>query len=168
MTLKELSIKSGVALATLSRIENGRMTGTIESHMNICRAMEISLPDLYRELDRSDKRVEIINRKTNSEVFVHSRHASSEMLASNVLKKKMMPVMIKIARLGHTHSEENKPGVEKFIYVLDGRIDAVIGGKSYPMSRNDTLYFDSSLPHQFYNKGAGEARVVCVTCPPAL
>ena len=29
MTLVELAEKSGVALATLSRIENGRMTGTL-------------------------------------------------------------------------------------------------------------------------------------------
>ena len=30
MTLVELAQKSGVALATLSRMENGRMTGTLE------------------------------------------------------------------------------------------------------------------------------------------
>jgi phosphoribosylamine-glycine ligase len=43
ITLLELSEKSGVALATLSRIENGKMTGTLKSHMNICKTLEIDI-----------------------------------------------------------------------------------------------------------------------------
>ena len=53
MTLLELSNTSGVALATLSRMENGKMTGTLESHMNICKALEVNLPDLYKDAIRT-------------------------------------------------------------------------------------------------------------------
>ena len=41
LTLLKLSEMSKVALATLSRIETGKMTGTLESHMQIARALEI-------------------------------------------------------------------------------------------------------------------------------
>jgi len=96
MTLAELSKKSGVALATLSRMENGRMTGTLDSHINICRALEISLPDLYKDLSVSKKAVELHSRKrVAQDVFVHNRRSSSEMLASNAINKKMMPILIR-------------------------------------------------------------------------
>ncbi len=168
MTLLELSDKSGVALATLSRMENGKMTGTLESHINICKALEISLPDLYRDLEASAKTVDVQTKKTRTDVFVHDKKSTSEMLAPNVLRKKMMPTMIKIAKGGNTHNEETKPGIEKFAYVLDGKVEANIGEGRYVLGRGDTLYFESSAPHCFRNVGAGEARLICVITPPAL
>ena len=39
MTLTELSEKSGVQLATLSRMENMKMTGTLESHIAIAQTL---------------------------------------------------------------------------------------------------------------------------------
>jgi transcriptional regulator with XRE-family HTH domain len=38
LTLTELSLKSGVQLATLSRIENNKMSGTVKSHKSIAQA----------------------------------------------------------------------------------------------------------------------------------
>ncbi|MDP3790355.1 MAG: helix-turn-helix transcriptional regulator, partial [Candidatus Omnitrophota bacterium] len=82
MTLLELSKTSGVALATLSRIENGKMTGTLESHMNISKALEVSLPDFYRDLSESQKTIEVQTRKTRTDAFIHDKRSSSEMLTS--------------------------------------------------------------------------------------
>ena len=168
MTLLELSQASGVALATLSRIENGKMTGTLESHMNICRALDITLPELYRDLSPAKKSVEVQTKKGRTDVFLHDKRATSEMLASNVLNKKMMPVIIKVRKRGATHKEETKLGIEKFIYILDGKIEANIGDEKYTMSAGDTLYFEASLPHRFKNVGPGESRLICVISPPTL
>jgi len=168
MTLLELSNKSGVALATLSRIENGKMTGTLDSHMRICEALEIKLPELYKDLALTKKEIEVQTKKNRTDVFVHDRSSTSEMLASKALNKKMMPIMVKINKGGATHKEETRPGVEKFIYVLDGKLDAIIGDQRYNLSKGDTLYFDASLAHQFKNTGAGESRLISVISPPAL
>ena len=165
MTLLELSRLSGVALATLSRIENGRMTGTLESHMHICRALEIALPDLYRDLEASSRKIEMRSKKAASGVYVRDRKAASEMLAPNLVNKKMAPVMMRIASGGNTQKETTRPGIEKFIYILEGRIEASIGGQKYALSSGDTLYFESSAVHLFRNTGKGEARVICVSSP---
>lgn len=168
MTLAELSEKSGVALATLSRVENGKMTGTLQSHMNIARAFEITIPELYKDLPSSKKTIEAQTKDTARDVFVYKKDSSSEMLASKVMDKKMMPILIKINKAGSTHKEETRPGVEKFIYVLDGKIEAAIGDEKYNLTKGDTLYFESSVPHYFKNTGAGETRLICVSCPPTL
>lgn len=168
MTLVELAEKSGVALATLSRMENDKMTGTLESHMKICEALGISLPDLYKNLFPSKKAVDIHTKKSGADVFIHDKKSSEEMLASKVLNKKMMPVLIKIAKSGKTQKEETKPGIEKFIYVIDGKIEANVGEEKYNLSRNDSLYFESNMPHYFKNIGPSDARVISVVCPPTL
>lgn len=168
MTLLELSTNSGVALATLSRIENGKMTGTLDSHIQICRVLEVQLTDLYKDLVASTHKVEIKTPKMRTDVFVHDKKATSEMLAANSLTKKMMPTMLRLSKGGSTHTEKTKIGVEKFIYVLEGSLEAVIGEEKYTLSKGDTLYFESSTPHYFRNTKSGEARLISVVSPTAL
>lgn len=168
LTLAELADKSGVALATLSRMENGKMTGTLESHIDICKALDLTLTDLYRDLPAVRKTVEVQTKSSRADVFVHDKRSTSEMLASKVLDKKMMPILIKIQPGGTTHTEETKSGVEKFIYVLQGKIDARIGAERYQLTKGDTLYFEASLPHYFKNTCQDEAQLLIVTSPPTL
>ena len=168
MTLAELSEKSGVALATLSRMENGKMTGTLDSHIKICYSLGITLPELYKDLSVSGLRSEANTQKSRAEVIVHNKHASSEMLVSAVLQKKMLPIIIKIQKGGSTDKEGMKPGMEKFIYVLDGKVEALLGENRYELHKGDTLYFDASIPHIFRNLAQGESRLLSVASPPAL
>jgi len=166
MTLVELADKSGVALATLSRMENGKMTATLESHMKICEALGIALPDLYKNLYPSKKAVDIQKPKSRTDVFIHDKKSSEEMLASKVLNKKMMPVLIKIAKGGKTQRGETKSGIEKFIYVLDGKVEVNIGEEKYILGKSDSLYFESNVPHYLRNMGKDESRLICVISPP--
>lgn len=166
MTLLELADKSHVALATLSRIENGRMTGTLQSHMNICEALDLTLPELYKDLPSSKKTLEAAPRSAKPSVSLRNKKSSSEMLISNPADKKMMPVVIRMSVGGSTNAEESKSGIEKFIYVLDGKVEAVIGEAKYSLSKGDTLYFAASVAHHFRNTAHAESRLLVVASPP--
>ena len=168
MTLEELSEKSGVALATLSRMENDKMTGTLNSHTRICKALGTSIAALYRELEDRSKTVEAVPKRKRTEHFMRSSKARYELLVTKTLDKKIMPLIIRIASQGKTLREQNKPGVEKFIYMLEGAFEAVIGNESYTLKRGDSLYFDASLPHTFKNKSKTEAKAICAVSPPAV
>ncbi|MGB2662216.1 MAG: XRE family transcriptional regulator [Candidatus Omnitrophota bacterium] len=168
MTLEDLSKKSGVALATLSRMENDKMTGTLPSHTKICKALGASLVELYRELEDEAKVVEAVPRKKRTEHFVHARKAKYELLVTKAMDKKIMPLMIKIGTGGETQKERNKPGVEKFIYVLAGAVEASVGGEKFELKHGDSLYFDASLEHFIKNRSKTEAEAICIISPPAL
>lgn len=168
MTLKELSEKSGVALATLSRMENNKMTGTLESHINIARVLSVSLPELYSEVIIEEKRAEVQPHTGAADTFVHTEKSSFRILTSKVLSKKMMPIMLTIQPGGSTNKEESRKGTEKFLYILDGLLEAVIGNESFTVHKKDTLYFDASVPHFFKNVGTVPVKAICVICPPAL
>lgn len=168
MTLQELSKTSGVALATLSRIENNHMTGTLESHMNICRALQITLPQLYSDIETEEKTIEFHPGIEPSDVYVHTNKSSFDILATKVLSRKMMPIMLKVDVGGQTNPEEAKPGTEKFVFVLKGRMEIKIGDKVYILNQGDSLYFDASLPHCCKNKGSVQVKCICVITPPAL
>jgi transcriptional regulator with XRE-family HTH domain len=168
LTLEELSKKSGVALATLSRMENDKMTGTLSSHTRICKALGISIAALYRELEDETKTVEKVPQRKRTEHFIHARKAKYELLVTKTSGKKIMPLIMNIGAGGATQKEQNKPGVEKFIYVLAGTLEASVGGVAYTLKRGDSLYFDASLPHTFKNKLKVNAEAMCIISPPAL
>ena len=168
MTLTELSEKSGVQIATLSRMENLKMTGTLESHMAVARALGVDITHLYKDIDKEEKKSKLLAEPKHSETFAYNDRASYEILTSKVLEKKMMPVVLRIESGGQTNPEQNPPGSEKFLFILDGAIEAHVGDNSYPLSKNHTLYFDSSVKHYFTNQGKTTAKVICVTTPVAL
>jgi transcriptional regulator with XRE-family HTH domain len=51
MKLIELAEISKVQLATLSRIEHGIMTGTVETHIDIAKALGVRLTEIYKYID---------------------------------------------------------------------------------------------------------------------
>ena len=171
MSLSALAEKSGVQIATLSRIEHLKMTGSLESHMNIAKALEIDVTHLYTDIikEKDKEKVDIKTAKTSgTDMYVHSDKSSSEILTSKVLTKKMMPTLIKMEPEGRTNKEQNQHGSEKFVFVLEGKVDVEVGGECYTVVKNNTLYFDGSIEHVFYNRSKSPAKVLCVTTPVAL
>lgn len=168
ISLSDLAEKSGVQIATLSRIEHLKMTGTLESHMNIAKALGVDITQLYTNIIKEEDKVDLKTSRSDTDVFIHSDKSSYEILTSNVLSKKMMPILLKIEPEGKTNIEQNQFGAEKFVFVLDGKIEVKIDDDSYVLSKNNTLYFDASFEHYFINIGKSTAKVLCIATPVAL
>ncbi len=168
MSLTELSQKSGVQLATLSRIENMKMVGTLESHISIAKALGIDITEFYRDIDKEAAILEVGEAQNRTDVFTHSEHSSSDILTKNILQKKMMPVLIRIDASGKTNMEQNAPGTEKFIFVLEGTVEVTVQEQEFILNKSNTLYFDASLPHSLTNKGKSVAKILCVSTPVSL
>ena len=109
MSLTELAEKSGVQIATLSRVENMKMTGTLESHMNIARAMGVDVTQLYTAIIKEEDKAQVQTPKSLSDVFVHSEKSSYEILTSNILGKRMMPILLKIEPEGRPIWSKTRP-----------------------------------------------------------
>jgi quercetin dioxygenase-like cupin family protein len=168
LTLMELSSKSNVALATLSRIETGKMVGTIESHQSIACALGKTLSELYADIDKQSETIQHQSVKNRTDLFLHNDKASYYMLTNNILSKKMMPVILKIAPSGQTTPENSTVETEKFIYMLKGEIELITADKTYNLKKGETLYFNSNTHHYIKNTGKDEAQAICVITPPAL
>ena len=168
ITLKDLSEKSGVQIATLSRIENEKMVGTVESHMAIAQVLGIDVTELYADVIREDSPIDVKTKLSEKDVFVHSEKSSYEILTTNMMKKKMLPCLIKIEPLGRTNIEKTSLGIEKFIYVLEGSVNVHIGEKTYPLSTGNSIYFDAGVNHWVENSGKSVARAISVVSPVAL
>lgn len=170
LTLDKLADISGVAKATLSRIENGVTAGNLNTHLKICEALRVNLGDLYKGLDTADEKVAAFDNKniTEAEVFKYDEKVSSIILNKHAKRNKMLPQLLIMEGQKSTPSEENSPGTDKFIYCLEGEAELTIAEKKYTLKKNATIYFDSSLPHSIKNTGNKTTKLIMVVSPVAL
>lgn len=171
VTLVELAKTSGVDAATISRIETGRMTGTLASHMKLAEALGVKLTNLYAGIEEARVRdaVTVQPPSGRTDVYVHQagKHAIT-MLTTEILRKKLMPVLITIEPGGTTPREEAKVGTERFLYMLEGELEARVGEATHQLKRGSTLYFDASVPHSLRNAMRRTAKCLSVVTPPVL
>ncbi|MCI0564737.1 MAG: XRE family transcriptional regulator, partial [Nitrososphaera sp.] len=167
----ELSRISGVDPATISRIETAKMVGTLESHIRLATALGFKVTDIYAGIEeaRTKNAVTMQLPSRRREVYVHEAGKSSmTLLTSDVLQKKLMPVLITVEPGGSTQIEEARVGAEKFLYVLEGAVEAKIGQAAYALKRGSSLYLDASLPHSIKNTGSSNAKCLSIITPPML
>ena len=168
ITLVEMADKTGVAQATLSRIETGIMTGTLESHEKIAEVLGIGLADLYSGMDKRYEEITHLPQGAEKKVTHHAGQFQVELLTQESSKKKITPYLITVQGKNSVPQEQSERGVEKFFYVLQGEVRVVLDQKEYLVRENETLYFDASLPHQIFNDQTSRARILAAVSPSRL
>ena len=62
----------------------------------------------------------------------------------------------------------HRRGVSEYIYVLKGRLSAVVGERSIILAEGDSLYFEADAGHSFTNIGSGPCEYFLVIDPSGL
>lgn len=168
LTIVEISQKTGIDPATLSRIENEKMPGTLESHLKIAEALSIRLPELYENV--LSEMAESVGQKEKNpaETFTHSSGAVAELLVAGALQKKMMPVLLKLKAEGYTEEEEYPLGTERFIYVFKGTLELRLGSEKRLLHQGESVYFAASRAHACRNPLKTETQCLSVITPVSL
>ena len=170
LSLEELAQKSSVALATLSRLENGKGSGTFRTHRKIADALGLAITELYKGFDQPQEEAVLLQESDSGEAesFTFDEKASALLLTTQIARKRMLPQMLILQPDGKTSTEQYRGGTERWVFGLEGEIEVKVADKSYSVAKGGTLYFKASLPHQFHNKGKSVARCILVTSPVVL
>jgi transcriptional regulator with XRE-family HTH domain len=163
LTLKQVAKNSGIDTATLSRIENGRMIGTLKSHMLLAKSLDIHLPDLYEKVFETPPLGKIPPEL--KPLIFSGRGTTRELLTSHLTQKKMVPIKLNLVANAKTPSEELPLGSERYIFVLKGKFDVVFNHLSHTLNDNESLYFNASLSHFFVNKLKQTSSCLLITSP---
>ena len=168
VTLVELAKRSGIDQATLSRIENGKMTGTLESHITLCESLGITLSELYKDISDAPKSSEHQSALIHEIDVAKGENSAIKPLTKNALQKNMMAYLLLIEPRGKHHEKKNPEKIEKFVYVLDGAVEMNVEGEKYTLKKGESLYCNASLSHEIKNLKTTTAKCLCVLSPPAI
>lgn len=171
MTQDELAERSGVDKAIISKIESGKMTGTVDCHNKLAGAFGLKLSELYAYLENGGPEpAEFHSGGAKTDTY----QEFLEILTQRPLSKKMLPTFITLKPKEERFLEETIKKVERFIIILEGEIEVEVEKKKYQlkkdagMEKGDNLYTTSSKRHRIKNTGRIAAKAVCVSSPPVL
>jgi transcriptional regulator with XRE-family HTH domain len=171
MTQAELAGRSGVDKAIISKIESGKMGGTVECHQKLAEVFGLKLSEFYAFVEeKTPEPAELHSGNNKTDVYQNFL----EILTTIPLAKKMLPSFITLQPREEKFLEETLKNVERFIIVLEGEVAISVEGKVYYLKKDpgyekgDSLYSLSPKRHSIKNTGSEISRILCVSCPPVL
>lgn len=167
MSLTDLARESQVQIATLSRIENSKMTGTVQSHFQIARALGVDIAELYQNI-QEDTAVPLVEGEKLEIMASPNDKVSTEILSRQAASRKMLPTLIRIAPKGTSTPDKGAPGSERFVFVLSGSVVVHVNGQEIRLKEGASLYFQSSAEHSLENPLSAPAKVLSVMTPVTL
>lgn len=160
-TVTRLAQRAGIAKATMSKIETGKISSPISTLMRIADALGVPLAEFFVESVEDPPYV--LTRCGQGQIISRdgSRFGYSyEALALGIRHKRAEPFLLTI-QPGDPIGEFRHGGQE-FIHMLSGRLAFTVGEDRMVLRKGDTLYFDATREHRTEVLGKTPARFICV------
>ena len=165
LSQRQLARQSGVANATISQVESGKINPTVSMLKKILDGIPIGLGEFFsddrqpqeRKFFRADELIEI------AEGGVSYRQVGAHLASKSIqlLKECYQP------GAGTGRHELSHEGEECGI-VLSGRLEVTVGEEVAVLGQGDAYYFKSNLPHQFRNVGSEPCELITACSPPSF
>lgn len=149
LTLSEVADKAQISLGTLSKIENGVSSSTIETLEKLAGALGVSIYSLFSfdseafksaQFIKNDRAMEVVRRGTQH------KHSYNLLFYEQGPKKKFEAFLINIDKDADSFPMFEHEGTE-FLYILSGKIDYRCGDEVYSLQEGDSLTFKGETPH---------------------
>ncbi|HVP21714.1 MAG TPA: XRE family transcriptional regulator [Anaerolineaceae bacterium] len=161
-SMKKLAKLSGLSINTLSLIENDKTSPSIATLQQLAKALEVPITALFAP-EPIPQKVVYTSHFSRSDAPI--ANARIENLGIGLARNAVQPFVITLERgAGSGESMVVHTGHE-FVYVLSGRLLYLIEDKPYLLDPNDSLVFESHLPHRWKNIGEGETQILLILVP---
>lgn len=148
-TLEVAAQRTGLALSTIHKIENGRVSPSYENLVRVARAYGIGMERLFSADHDSSPPTRMAVTRSGQGRKVRSRHFEYEVLCNSLAEKKIIPLVTTVERRTPLSSDDlDSHDGEETLYVLSGRVEVVVEHYApVVLVPGDCAYFDSTLKH---------------------
>lgn len=161
LSLNDAASAIGISIGFLSALERSQTSASVGTLRKLARFYNINVLDLFQPSETNPYLVRPKDRKK----LTAGRGVRMELLAwGNTM---MEPHLFRIAP-NRGSGESYSHNGEEFLHVLKGELQISLGGQSYRLKTGDSLYFDSSTPHEWHNPGKRETVVLWINTPPTF
>lgn len=162
LTIRDLAQKSGLNVNTLSMIENGKASPSIETLQQLSYALEVPIASFFEE-DTPECKI-VLHRADERPVFAFA-HGMLEDLGAGMARRGAETLLVKL----NPHSDSGeKPIVHtgrETVYCLEGQLTYIVDDQPFVLEPGDSLLFEAHLPHRMQNTGTLPTRSLIVLCP---
>ena len=158
LSLRELAEKCGLSFNAISRIERGENSPTVSTLHLLATAFNVPIAAFFE--DAHEQATVFVGR--DRRLSSNSNGIVMESLGIGLRDQQLEPFLVTIEPgVGNGDSAIVHSG-EEFIHCLDGSIIYLVNDEAYQLDAGDSLLFEASQPHRFYNPGETAARLIMV------
>lgn len=161
-SIKSLAEKSGLAVNTLSLIENEKTSPSVNTLEQLARALEIPLTRFF-ELAKAEPQV--ISTKPGQRREMVFRGMRIEDCGLGLEGQPMQPLVVTLPSQEEEICEARLHAGHEFVYCLSGQVDYFIDEQKYSLREGNSLILDASLPHRWINPYQEPAVYLLVMVP---
>jgi transcriptional regulator with XRE-family HTH domain len=158
LTLKMVEAKSGVSATHVSEIERGETIPTIKALTRIARALGKRTAFFLEENELGD--ASVLTSESRVRESAAGGAASLERLTASIPGGSVQGIRITLAP-GRSHRalRHHHDGAEA-ILVVWGSVRVEVGGVTHDLGAGDTVHFDASHAHAYFNASRDEEAVL--------
>lgn len=166
-TLAQVSAMTGLAVSTLSKVENNQMSLTYDKLLQLAHGMKVDISELFGTPSPAQgtggRGRRAISRQGEGRT-IQTRTYDYLYVCAELSRKKMVPMigLVRARAIGEFEDLVRHPG-EEYTYVLSGELD--LHTDLYAPTRlkaGDSIYFDSTMGHAYVSVGDTPTRILCV------
>ena len=158
ISLRRLAEQCKLSVNAISLIERGENSPTVSSLQALATALGVRITDFFEEVH--EQAVVLVRR--NQRLGAQGNGLIMESLGSGLHNQQIEPFLVTVdPSAGDTGDSIVHPGQE-FVYCLESEIQYRICGQIYHLFPGDSLLFEATQPHYFFNTGKRSARMLLI------
>jgi transcriptional regulator with XRE-family HTH domain len=166
LSIRALAQAAGVTHSTVAQIEANKTSPSVSSMKRILSALGVSLSEFFAETEAQDE-AQIFFAADELVELADGKTLSYRQVGRNLKGKAIMMLHERYAP-GADTGEPYVHQAEESGIVIKGRIVVVIGKREKILSVGDAYYFDSRIPHRWYNPFNEECELISAVTPPTF
>ena len=160
LTQEELANRCELTKGYISQLENDLTEPSISTLENILLALGSSFSEFFSE----EKEEKIIFTKDDYFEKIEANQ-KTKWLVVNSQKNEMEPILVELSKGAETEKDLPHEG-EEFGYILQGKVELIIGSNIYKCVKGETFYFVPNKTHYIKNISEGESKLIWISSPP--
>ena len=167
----DLANKTGLSVQQLNSIESGTSIPSLGVLIRITRALGIRIGTLLDDTIKEGPSIIRSNEHRSTLSFSTSENENREhltffSLAPNKAGRHMEPFIIDIVPDEKIKLSKSSHEGEEFIYVLEGKMELLLGSKRFVLKEGDAAYWNGNVPHKGVSLSKKPARTLNVHLIP--
>ena len=165
LSQRQLARQSGVANATISQIEAGKLNPTVSMLKKVLDGIPISLGDFFGdEFEKPDR----VFFRASELTEIADGGVSFRQVGKNLGNRSIQLIQERYQPGAGTGKHAITHEGEECGIVLSGRLEVTVGDDTAVLAKGDAYYFKSSRPHQFRNIGNEPCELITACTPPTF
>lgn len=166
ITVQELASKADVSKGLISQIENNRTVPSLTVLMSIVQALDLDLNEFFKDIMPKKKAQQKVILKSPKEYQTFEKEYAKGFLYHRVFTRNIQSgpvdfVLLEMKKGARRNKMIQSESVE-YNYMVKGKVEYHIEGKSYVFGEGESIFFDSRMPHRLANIGDGDALMLVV------